>query len=231
MGSDRFYNIERLNQIINDRKDGMKYEDLLEKYDTNPSTLNKIFKANNLQRHMVAITEVKKFLKIEDNKMTKRPDGESLSVFLVACSCGEKSWIPYFVASRLFKAKRKYLCDKCSTSFSVRIERASGQRKRKDNTTGYIGIHVRKESRNNDIWGYQATIMSKKKAVMRNRYKDPDLNEKTLLQAVVDRDMYIVQHNLTHRRNLSDKELIGNMLMLGYEQVEDVKQRLENKVL
>lgn len=226
----KVYNIDELLALVSEAKKGVLQAELCIKYDISTTTLNKILRDNNIRRDVTCLSSVKNHLGVKKTRKTRSSSNRVEFEYLVGCSCGKENWIPHHVAIRLYKRKDKYLCDKCSKSFDIRCPRASMQKKRKDNTTGYIGVTVKKDHRDNSIWGYQAVINSKGNKVFDNRYKDYDLYEKTLIQAVVDRDVFIINHSLPHRRNLADKELLSEMQFLAHEEVNNIKTLLENKI-
>lgn len=118
---------------------------------------------------------------------------------------------------------KKKMCTGCRNKIANEI-RAKGK-KSKANTSGYIGvslIHGKK------FIGVSSTIMHNKIRVLNNKYKDEFLQDKTIIQSALDRDIFIIEHNLPHRRNFTNTELFANMEYLAYEQIDHIKSILSS---
>lgn len=147
----------------------------------------------------------------------------------INCSdCKKEHIIKVDKLKRISGFDNKYLCLKCIKKSGV-VSVISAQVKiKKSNTTGYIGTSIKK--RGDKAVGYTSALSFKKRRIFYNTYPDHDLHESTLIQAAVDRDLFIIEKELPHTRNFTDKELYGEMLKLGYKQAEDIKKLLENKI-
>ena len=98
------------------------------------------------------------------------------------------------------KKNRTHICVKCFHELKEREVTGAQSRKRVSNTSGYIGISI---------------------------FKDETLSDKTLIEAAVHREKYIIENGLPHTRNFSDEDLISNMEMLGqYGDIDLIKKRL-----
>ena len=142
-----FYNIEFLNNVISDRKNRLTTSEIMEKYSLSPNTLAKILKDNGMDTHFKDASTIKRFLKVEEVIKEEDERGQNVSKYKVRCACGCVGLIQNFTARKLYDIKKKYQCDKCSVSLEVRHNRASRYKKRIDNTTGYIGVFIKKDYR------------------------------------------------------------------------------------
>lgn len=124
-----------------------------------------------------------------------------------------------------FSVKKEiFMCNDCVTkNKSIFI---AGKRLGKNNTSGYIGITIRKYN-DGGIIGYKSLISYKGKNLLNVVFKDETLSDKTLIEAAVCREKYIIENGLPHTRNFSDEELISNMEMLGqYGEIDLIKKKL-----
>ena len=120
--------------------------------------------------------------------------------------------------------KEIFMCNECVTKNKSKF--IAGKRISKNNTSGYIGVTIRK-SNSGDIIGYKALISYKNKNLLNIVFKDETLSDKTLMEAAVHREKYIIENELPHTRNLSNEELISNMEMLGqYGDIGIIKKKL-----
>lgn len=117
-----------------------------------------------------------------------------------------------------------YTCFDCYNKSNFKSKDMASKKKMKNNPSGYIGIgtHISHDK----IFGVKAILIHKGLLVLQNRYKDPDLHEKTFIQGAVDRDLFIIEKKLPHTRNFTDKELLANMQYLGIH-VENIEQILK----
>lgn len=119
-----------------------------------------------------------------------------------------------------------FICNTCMEKHRSDIQ--AGRKKIRVNTSGYIGVCIGK-NRKKEPNRYQVklTYHNKFQNIHINLFKifnDSTLSNKTLMEAVVYRDKYIIENNLPHARNLDNNELISNMEMLGqYEEVPKIK--------
>ena len=120
--------------------------------------------------------------------------------------------------------KEIFMCNECVTK--NKSDFIAGKRISKNNTSGYIGLTIRK-SNSGDIIGYKALIRYKDKNLLNIVFKDETLSDKTLIEAAVHREKFIITNGLPHTRNLSNDELISNMEMLGqYGDIGLIKTKL-----
>lgn len=95
------------------------------------------------------------------------------------------------------------------------------QKKRSSNKSGYIGVFRAKECvrKNGNI--VKAQIISKiqieNKNVYIGKYEDC---EDSYLQGALDRDIYIIEHKLPHRRNFTDNELLEKLTINERKKME-----------
>ena len=120
--------------------------------------------------------------------------------------------------------KEIFMCNDCVTKHkSIFI---AGKRLGRNNTSGYIGVTIRKSNSGDNI-GYKSLIRYKNKNLLNIVFKDETLSDKTLIEAAVYREKYIIENGLPHTRNLSNEELISNMEMLGqYGDIDLIKKKL-----
>jgi len=123
--------------------------------------------------------------------------------------------------------KKTDLCEKCYMKSILKCTDMAKRAKTKANTSGYIGVYAVKKTWNKDeYWGVLSLIDHNKITIMRNKYKDSEMHEKTFIQAAVDRDIFILQNNLPHERNFTDNELEAKMFFLGYEELSKIKEKI-----
>lgn len=83
---------------------------------------------------------------------------------------------------------------------------------KKSNKSGYIGVHITKESvlKNGTIQKShcQAKIAFNKVTTLIGKYEPTN---KGLLQGAIDRDIYIIENDLPHTRNFTDEQLLKNI--------------------
>ena len=123
------------------------------------------------------------------------------------------------------------VCRKCYDN----IEASSFASKKllsKKNTTGYVGIQFYISSSSREYIGYTSSITFKHKRLVRKYFPDDTLSDKTLMEAVVYRELYIIKNKLPHTRNLNDEELFSNLQMLGqYLEYEEIKNILNEQIM
>lgn len=120
-----------------------------------------------------------------------------------------------------------FICNACVEKHRSDIQ-AGLKKIRVNNKSGYIGVCVGKNRKKEPIrYQVKLTYHNKFQNIYINLFKifnDSTLSNKTLMEAVVYRDKYIIENNLPHARNLDNNELISNMEMLGqYEEVQKIK--------
>ena len=95
---------------------------------------------------------------------------------------------------------------------------------KKSNKTGYVGVCVKNEKYKEGFYTY---LNYHKVRLINKTFRDDNLSDKTLIEAAVYREKYIIENDLPHTRNFSDGELISNMEMLGqYGDIDLIKNRL-----
>jgi len=146
--------------------------------------------------------------------------------FIKECSICKKN---KKILSHTISIKNKYTwcCIDCYLHTDKINNEIANQARKNTNTSGFIGVCAKQV--HGKVLGYQVRLIYKNINLMYQLYKDETLNKKTLIQAAVDRDLFIIEKSLPHRRNFTDKELFANMLYLGYEQVDNIKNILEQK--
>ena len=225
------YSLEFEIKIKKAYKKGMLTNDIAKKYKCTPHYINKVRKKYELKRMNTDQTNIiNKFKILKKVSFVSSSNRKEYKYILNCTCCGNENEVVISQLNRLLKAKKDYMCDKCSLSFDTRTERASKQALRKDNTTGFIGVCINQYK--DKIYGYVSTLMSKGECIYKNKYRDEFLHEKTLIQAAVDRDLFIIEHNLPHTRNFKNLELLANMEYLAYDDIETLKNKLEthNKI-
>ncbi|KAB7891359.1 hypothetical protein [Poseidonibacter ostreae] len=108
-------------------------------------------------------------------------------------------------------------------------------KKRSTNKSGFIGVYITKELilSNGTI---QKSFCKAKIAFknIRTEIGKYEPTERGLLQGAIDRDIYIIEHNLPHTRNFTDKELIDNIRLSESSKSNEilnlVRKRLEEKI-
>lgn len=209
------------------KNSNISYREIANKFNCSTTFVSTLAKKNMIQRLNKDYSKICNYLGA-DYKYTKTEEnGKRNKWYELSCSCGEKNIVPNFVLKRLFDKQKKYQCKECSESFDIRVGRTSIHKKKSSNTTGYIGVCVRHHR--GKIYGYVSQLNHKKETIFKNRYKDTDLHNKTLIQAAVDRDIFIIEKGLLHTRNFTDSELIGNMEYLSHIEISNIKNILELK--
>ena len=212
-------------QVLEAYRGGITIKDILKKYSCSPSYVNKIANKYNIRRVNLDKDYIEKKYNCTKLKYL-RDDGKKEIRYEVPCAKCETKKI---VTSSQIQRKDMYICDKCSNYGDTKVIRSCKLKKRKSNTSGYIGVWVYNHQTTKEPEGYMCVIAYRKQTVLKNRYKDNTLHEKTLIQAAVDRDCFIIEHDLPHTRNLTDDELIANMQMLGMEELKTIEKGLKNE--
>lgn len=215
---DRKTPLEIINQAISIYKKTEDIEYTSLKTGLNRDVIYRYLKKLNIQ------TKIKHIPKSFLNAKKEKKLHNNRYVVEVECQCCKKYY--WSEKSHITKSKRMnkpHICDECNRNSDV----ISGRPITKKNTSGYIGVYVYRK--NDNIYGYKSVIVYKKCILMKNLYKDETLNDKTLIQSAIDRDIFIIEHNLPHRRNFTDKELFVNMEYLAYDNINTLKEKLESK--
>lgn len=102
-----------------------------------------------------------------------------------------------------------------------RSEYSAGMKKSKRNTTGYIGVGRVEEcitSKGKILPPHIYAELTYKKILHKiGKYED---HESSYIQAAIDRELYIIERNLPHRRNFTDEELLQKLNKNEIEKVE-----------
>lgn len=141
------------------------------------------------------------------------------------CDCSKQLIIGYERYRELSGKDIKFRCYKCFGKNHLAPMAPKRPLNQKRNTSGYIGVFIK--NTRNKVFGYLLRIDLKNKIIFYKSYKDETLSDKTLMEAVVDREKFIITNGLPHTRNLSNEELISNMEMLGqYGDIDLIKNKL-----
>ena len=151
---------------------------------------------------------------------------DSDSIFVVeCCECGKSMQLKAERYKERLGEYAKIKCSSCWVNNHMAPNAPSRPLNPKNNTSGYIGVSIKNAK--DYIYGYRFIIQYKNKILLAKNYKDKTLSNKTLIEAVVDREKYIIENNLPHTRNFSNDELISNMEMLGqYGDIDLIKTKL-----
>ena len=191
----------------------IKIKEIANKYNINECTVGEIINKNKLNKtnplNMIKRYNIKKYIR-ENNE----------TYFIKEC-CICKKDKKILSSSITVKNKNNWSCIDCYLNTDKINNEVANSKKRITNTTGFIGVCIKQLK--GKVLGYYCCIRFKNHNVMGHLYKDETLNNKTLIQAVLDRDIFIIEHKLPHRRNFTDLELFANMEYLAYEQIEYIK--------
>ena len=208
----------------------MTTKEITKKTGATSTYINKVRKLYNLNRNRDNYDEILK----KHNLIKKIPFVSATNkkeymyeIPCVKCSKSKKVLISHI--NRLEKNNSYYFCDYCSNKGENKIERTCKLKKRKSNTSGYIGVCVKKYK--DKIIGYKATLYYGKKRLLNNVYKDEDLREVTLKMAAIDRDIFIIENCLPHARNFTDFELtkeIENLHILLLNAPNNIESRFNS---
>lgn len=209
-------------EVIKQYRNGRTLEEIARDNNVSKWYINRIRKKYNEQNRYNNHSEL---LKHFDAKTIIKG---SKTIYYVDCSdCLNSVCV---TIERLSKAKernkKQYTCSKCSMKENVVSEKMCKCEKKLNNTTGFIGVSV--FSSKGEVSGYRAVLQHHKQVLLRNSYKDKQLHSKTLIQAAVDRDLFIIERSLPHTRNFSDTELLGKMEYLAHSQLLDFKDRVSS---
>lgn len=126
------------------------------------------------------------------------------------CECGKQIILGVERFSSRLKSDAKIKCYNCWVTNHFAPNAPKRKLNPKNNTSGYIGVSIKSRP-----VGFRITIQYKNKVLLCKTYKDEFLSDKTMMEAVVEREKFIIRNDLPHTRNLSDDELFSNMEMLG----------------
>jgi hypothetical protein len=113
------------------------------------------------------------------------------------------------------------MCIQCCNRDKSNI--ACRSKKRADNTSGFTGVALV----NGKNIGVKVEIKHHGLRVFTHFYKDEFIYEKTIIQGAIDREIFIIEHKLPHRRNFTDLELFANMEYLAYDNINTLKEKLQ----
>lgn len=205
------------NKIIEMYNNETKVKDIAKKFNTSISYIGNIISQKGLKRKN-PLNMCKRY-KAEEHFIN-----DGISYFKKKCNCCNEIKIIQ-VSGISIKNKDSWYCIDCYLNTNKINDSLAKQKLRCNNTTGYTGVCIKQEE--GKIKGYMAVIYYKKEKILNNLYTDDTLNNKTLIQAVLDRDIFIIEHKLPHRRNFTDLELFANMEYLAYDNINTLKEILQ----
>lgn len=139
------------------------------------------------------------------------------------CGCGKQIVLGVERFRSRLKSDAKIKCYKCWVVKDFAPNAPKRKLNPKNNTSGFIGVSIKSRP-----VGFRVTIQYKNKVLLCKTYKDETLSDKTLMEAVVEREKFIIRNGLPHTRNLSDEELFSNMEKLGqYSDLGLIKEDLK----
>ena len=145
--------------------------------------------------------------------------------FLVNCSECEKIIKIRVGELERLKEDAKIKCYGCFAKNHSSIKAASKPLNELRNSSGYIGVSIK--TRKGKSYGCSLTLEHKRVKLVEKYFSDKTLSDKTLIEAAVYREKFIITNGLPHTRNFSDGELISNMEMLGqYGDIDLIKKKL-----
>ena len=137
-------------------------------------------------------------------------------------SCKKEINVRYGTVMRNITNKIKWICKECSVDNSDLIsDRTAAKKMSTLNTSGFIGLSLNKR-----LERYVSQLKYKGLIIIVGDKYEP--NKDGLLQGAIDRDLYIIEHNLPHTRNFTDEELIQKINKNELEKIE--KYLTKNKV-
>ncbi len=207
-------------QIITMYLNNTKIKDIASLLNRNQTTIQDLIRKNKLTKtnpmNMIKRYNIKEYIR-ENNK----------TYFIKECTICKKDKKILSSAITL-QNKDTWCCIDCYLKTDKINKELANKKKKKSNKSGYIGVFPR--TLHGKILGYKSVIRYENKTLLDNMYKDETLNEKTLIQAVLDRDIFIIEKQLPHRRNFTDVELFANMKYLAYEQIDHIKNILDTRI-
>lgn len=191
---------------------------------------------NKMKNNLIGDSQYLKAFKLAEeiglrpfiNEEEYKKDGSK--IFYLCPRCDKPIYNGIDKIKAKIKRNRTHICVKCFHELKEREVTGAQSRKRISNTSGYIGITIFKDIMHSSgiLYpnGYKVQVKNRSK-VFSKRFKDKTLSNKTLMEAVVFREKYIIENGLPHTRNLSDEDLISNMEMLGqYGDISLIKTKL-----
>lgn len=141
--------------------------------------------------------------------------------FICLCpSCKKEINVRYGTVMRNITNKVKWICKECSVDKSDLIsDRTAAKKMSTINTSGFIGVSLNKR-----LERYVCQLKYRGCYMTIGKY---DANNDGLLQGAIDRDLYIIEHNLPHTRNFTDVELLQKLNKNELEKIE--KYLIRNK--
>lgn len=181
---------------------------------------SRVMSCNNSKRYRNKNKDTKEY------KDRKKKHEHNYSIDKKCADCGSTNKVkPHDVPK-----DRDYLCIECFQKSTEKLKSMASRGISKANTSGFIGVYVIKKAwKPSEVWGVWSLLSSNRCLIFRNTYKDPELYEKTFIQAAVDRDIFIIENNLAHTRNFTDNQLLGNMEHLAHIQLDIISKILKDK--
>ena len=245
----RYFSEEEEHEICNLYKNGKTLLEIIDLYKTKGiRKYTKILLDNNIPirkkseySNLVKSQNIRKFGKEKITKPFKKAvetlknhnfefkiikgSNRSTMIELTCIQCGDVTkYDPWSIMER-FKNEdfTECLCYVCLKKITHSDNMSKVQIK-KSNKTGYIGVCIRNEKYKE---GFLVNLTYNKIRLIDKNFKDETFSDKTLIEAAVFREKYILENDLPHTRNFSDEELISNMEMLGeYSEIDKIKNIL-----
>lgn len=176
----------------------------------------------------IKFNEAKKLLESCNIKFSINTNGKTVNFNSDWCKCGKSLMLEvYDILNRKVDENGlvNIICINCFREFES-FDTLAARKKMKNNNTGYIGVFISLNKKKIPD-GYFTKLSSKKVKLVSKKFLDTALSDKTLIEAAVYREKYIIENDLPHTRNFSNDELISNMEMLGqYGDIGLIKKRL-----
>ena len=170
----------------------------------------------------------------ENNKPFEIDINGNIPLIILNCAkCGTEIERPGVKILAHFSKYKTFdtVCRNCYNN-SEASSFASKKSLTKRNNTGYVGIQFYVSSSSGENIGYASDVAFKNKRLVRKYFPDNTLSKKTLMEAVVYREIYLIKNKLPHTRNLSNEELLSNLQMLGqHSEYEEIKNILDEQIM
>lgn len=208
-------------KIITMYLDDIKIKDIASLLNRHETTILDLIRKNKLTKtnpiNMIKRYNIKEYIR-ENNE----------TYFIKECTICKKDKKILSSAITL-QNKNNWCCINCYLKTDKINKELANKKKLETNKSGYIGVFAR--TLHGKTLGYKSVIRYENKTLFDNMYKDETLNKKTLIQAAIDRDIFIIEKQLPHRRNFNDLELFANMEYLAYEQIDHIKNILDTRII
>jgi len=112
--------------------------------------------------------------------------------------------------------------ERIGSMHKVLVERgcqiSANNKKKRSNTSGYIGVGIYYNKRKN-IDECKVQLLYQGRRLLNHKYEG---NTQGLLKGAIDRDLFIIENELPHRRNFTDEELLENIYLSETKQFSEV---------